>query len=84
MVAVILVIMTIYDDGFSTDSSLYYFDFAMVSLNQLDIIILYSKGVSVSDGVQIFQKLKVTSTKKTIHSVAHDDFSLELKTIRMW
>ena len=53
-----------YDDGFSSDSS---FDFPVVSLSQLDARrYVYSNGVSVSDGVQIVQQLKVTSTKKAV------------------
>ena len=49
---------------FSSDSS---FDFPAVSLSQLDAHrYVYSNSISVSDGVQIVQQLKVTSTKKAV------------------
>ena len=52
------------DNGFSSDSS---FDFPVASLSQLDARrYVYSNGVSVSNGVQIVQQLKVTSTKKAV------------------
>ena len=54
-----------YDDGFTSDSS---FEFPIVSLSQLDACrYLYSNGVSVTDGVEIVQQLKVTSTKETLN-----------------
>ena len=49
-----------YDNGFSNDST---FEFPVVSLSQLDALrYVYSNGISisVSDGVEIVQQLKVT------------------------
>ena len=49
-----------YEDGYSTE-------FPVVSLSQLDARrYLYSNGISVSNGAEVVQQLKVTSTKETV------------------
>ena len=54
-----------YEDGYTSDSSS---EFPVVSLSQLDARrYLYSNGISVSNGAEVVQQLKVTSTKETVN-----------------